>query len=342
MTTVKDAQLPAVVASRGYTPEQWNALQVIWPNAQIEVAVVALDYCRARSLDPMKHPVHIVKTWDNEKRAYVESIWEGIGSHRTTASRTGDYGGIDEPEFGPMVNHPTWGEYPEWCKITVYRHHRGSKDAFTAKLWFEEVCSTTKDGGLTQRWRKAKRAQLAKCTEAEALRKAFPEELGARPTVEEVNCVDRDEMVDVTPAPEVVEGEVLEPNPKRRQRKMETLEQNLTGEQPMRGESSLPDQGSPPPGDETPQTEEDLLGLPFMGALFPDGSKEEITKANGSTVLKRWAQKWTAERDNIAKDPEDILRRFMGAYEAALRATKPYPEAQKFVVSFRRDAFGLE
>lgn len=206
-----DISVPQTALQRGISAQQWAALkEAVYPGKSDQMVLLALDYCKARGLDPIKKPVHIVKTWDADQCRMVETIWEGINSHRTTAARTSQYAGIDEPVFGPSVTAALGSAqvtFPEWGKVTVYRRIGSGIDvgkcAFTAKLYWRETCSCKKDGTPTQRWVRAPFAQFAKCLEAEALRKAFPEELGGRPTAEEMEgrtINESDDVVDVTPA----------------------------------------------------------------------------------------------------------------------------------------------
>lgn len=181
-------------------PADWRVLvDQIFPAAKsVEAVVMALAYCRKRNLDVFKKPVHIVPMWSSAKRAMVETVWPGIAEIRTTASRTGDYAGIDEVEFGPIVDRTFEGlveqwengskreatvkkvvRYPEWAKVTVYRMNRGVRCAFTARVFWEEMYASAGKSELpNDMWAKRPRGQLDKCVEAAALRKAFPEELG--------------------------------------------------------------------------------------------------------------------------------------------------------------------
>jgi hypothetical protein len=121
----------------------------------------------------------------------------GIGLYRIQASRTGELAGIDEPEFGPMKSaHGI--EYPDYCKVTVYRMIGGQRVQFTACEFWEENYATA--GRETQSpnamWKRRPRGQIAKCAEAQALRKAFPE-LGSQPTADET-IIDAD-VIDSQP-----------------------------------------------------------------------------------------------------------------------------------------------
>ena len=94
--------------------------------------------------------------------------------------------GQDDPVFGEIISFNGM-DAPEWCRVTVYRFINGERCAFSHTEYFTEACATTKDGNLNSVWSKRPRGQLAKCAEAGALRKAFPDELGGVITADEVN-----------------------------------------------------------------------------------------------------------------------------------------------------------
>lgn len=187
----------------------------IYPGAKLESIKMVTSYCRAGGLDPLQKPVHIVqmdvstgekndKGWDIKVKRDV--ILPGIGLYRTQAARTGEYLGQSEPEFGPTKvlkfrekkteyvdgrSVEKWVdaeiEYPEWCKVTVSRRlHTGDIAKHTAyERWIENYATKGYDGAPNSMWKKRPYGQLAKCAEAQALRKAFPE-IGAAPTAEEM------------------------------------------------------------------------------------------------------------------------------------------------------------
>ena len=180
--------------SHGLNESMWSALSnSIFPGAKPESIVMAVEYAKARNLDIMKKPCHIVpmnvKDAQSGNSQWRDVIMPSITEQRITASRTGSYAGQDAPIFGEMVDI-RFGQQthtvPEFCTVTVYRIIHGEKVAFSHTEYFEEACSTTKTGDLNSMWTKRKRGQLSKCAEAGALRKAFPEEVGNEYTVEEM------------------------------------------------------------------------------------------------------------------------------------------------------------
>lgn len=164
----------------------------LYPGASNESIRLVLGYCKAAGLDPMQKPVHIVPMWDRESQRMRDVVMPGIGLYRTQASRTGQYVGKSEPEFGPMMEASIGGvniAYPEWAKVTVRRMVGGVVAEFTAtEYWLENYAvKGGKDKSIAPNamWTKRPRGQIAKCATAQALREAFPE-LGSQPTADEM------------------------------------------------------------------------------------------------------------------------------------------------------------
>jgi len=166
----------------------------LYPGAQTDSIKLVRSYCKAAGLDPMQKPVHIVPMWDGKLKTTRDTIMPGIGLYRTQAARTGECAGITEPEFGPDVTEKLDGveiTYPKWCKIIVKRVMASGQIAeYPAKeLWKENYAmkgGQEKSIAPNAMWTKRPYGQLAKCAEAQAWRKAFPE-LGAAPTAEEMD-----------------------------------------------------------------------------------------------------------------------------------------------------------
>lgn len=200
---VKD--LPRPVARRGITEPQWRtAMNSLFPGARPESVIMVFDYCKARGLDPLKKPCHIVPMQVKIDGDYVwrDVIMPGIYEYRTTATRTGFYLGHSEPEYGPDINF-LGVTAPAFCKMVVYRWNPEAKmrAEYPVRIKFAECCGTAKDRKtgdqyVNGRWAKAPEQMLTKCTEAAALREAFPDELGGTHTAEE--------MLDQRPTEEVV------------------------------------------------------------------------------------------------------------------------------------------
>lgn len=177
----------------------------LYPGASPASVKLVLGYCKASGLDPLTKPVHIVPMWDKNTRQMREVIMPGIDLYRTKAARTGQHAGTDEPQFGPMIEVVLDGQtftVPEWCGVVVYRVVDGQKRAFCAvEYWIENYATAGKDSAAPNTmWKKRPRGQIAKCAEAQALRKGFPE-VGAAPTAEEMEGKSIGSEVDITPRP---------------------------------------------------------------------------------------------------------------------------------------------
>lgn len=181
------------------TAEQAEAIRTalktsLYPGASDGSVDLVLSYCRAAGLDPMQKPVHIVPMWDGKAKQMRDVVMPGIGLYRTNAARTGEFAGMSEPEFGPMVTERLGARevtFPEWCKVSAYRQlPSGHVATFTAtEYWVENYAikgGKDHDQAPNAMWSKRVRGQIAKCAQAQALRMAFPEAVGAGPTAEEM------------------------------------------------------------------------------------------------------------------------------------------------------------
>lgn len=179
------------------TPSDQDLIQVLessfYPGAAPQSIQMVLGYCKAAGLDPMQRPVHIVPMYDGKTNRMRDVVMPGIGLYRTGAARTGQYAGIGDPEFGPDVTEQIGGveiTYPQWCRVTVKRAlTNGSVVEFAAREFWREcyACKGGKERSIAPNamWSRRPYGMLAKCAEAQALRKAFPE-LGSAPTAEEM------------------------------------------------------------------------------------------------------------------------------------------------------------
>lgn len=165
----------------------------VYPGAVVPSIKMVLSYCKAAGLDPLQKPVHLVPMWDSKSQQMRDVVMPGVGLYRIQASRTGQFAGMTEPEFGPDVTANLGGQtvtYPEWARVTVKRVLMSGHIAeFTAREYWTE--NYAQKGGKERSiapnamWTKRPRGQIAKCAAAQALRIAFPE-LGAAPTAEEM------------------------------------------------------------------------------------------------------------------------------------------------------------
>ena len=181
----------------------------LYPGARADSIGLVLGYCKAAGLDPMQKPVHIVPMRVKGARGDYEwrdTIMPGIGLYRTQAARTGQHAGTSEPEFGPAVSDKLGGAevtYPEWCRVTVRRRLPSGEIAEYAAVerWLENYATAGRESAAPNAmWLRRPYAQLAKCAEAQALRRGFPE-IGSAPTAEEMEGKWSDADEAAPPAP---------------------------------------------------------------------------------------------------------------------------------------------
>ena len=198
--------LPALQMSEGELIEVLATS--LYPGAQVGSIKMVLGYCKAAGLDPMQKPVHIVPMWDNKAGTMRDVVMPGIGLYRTQAARSGECAGVSEPEFGPDVTEAIGGQqitFPAWCRVTVKRRlPTGEVVDFTAKEFWKENYAVKggRDKSIAPNamWTKRPYGQIAKCAEAQALRKAFPE-IGSEPTADEMagkSLHDDDTVIDAS------------------------------------------------------------------------------------------------------------------------------------------------
>lgn len=198
---------------------------IIYPGAKLETVKLVWEYCKNLNLDPMLKPVHIVPmskktgkkihgeikkkdenghwiTTQGEKDEYetIDTLMPGIGLYRIMATRSGQYAGISEAQFGPLKKYPgiTNTDVPEWCKMTVKRVVQGQICEFSViEYWLENYATESKfSNKANEVWSKRSRGQLSKVTEAQALRRAFPDTVGSIVTFEEME--DKQHFIDST------------------------------------------------------------------------------------------------------------------------------------------------
>ncbi len=153
-------------------------------------------------LDPVAR--QIIPVYRNDtKRGPVMSIQVSIDGMRVIAARTGLYAGQDDPVFhywneGPdgkmrLTTEEPFDEEENPCPaiatVTVYRLVPGTgiRFPFTASArWDEYVQRWSSTGKPMNLWASHPHVMLAKCAEAQALRKAFPQDLSGLYVEEEM------------------------------------------------------------------------------------------------------------------------------------------------------------
>lgn len=152
--------------------------------------VLFWNHAKSVGLDPLKRQIYAVK------RGGRVTHQTGIDGFRAIAARSGDHAGTDEIEFSYDDK-----ENVKEAKCTVWKMVKGNRVAFVGKAKWDEFYPGDKMGHM---WKKMPETMLGKCAEAQALRKAFPEDLGQVYVDEEMQQA---EVKDVTPNKEASDFE---------------------------------------------------------------------------------------------------------------------------------------
>ena len=164
---------PAPIARRehGLRPEQIALLQrtVAKDTTPDEFALFML-VARKHKLDPFTRQLHCVKRWSTEAGKKVMAIQIGIDGYRAMAARSHkDFGSISEPEY----EYGTDKKIPILARIKLWK--KGVEQPTVAVAFWNEIAPQDLNKPENWAWKKMPRHMLAKCAEAFALRKAYPD-----------------------------------------------------------------------------------------------------------------------------------------------------------------------
>ncbi|MGW7001325.1 phage recombination protein Bet [Streptomyces sp. NPDC054933] len=184
-----------------WTPEQAAVLRQSGIGESVTRAELDgfLHLCQRTGLDPFSRQIYLIGRWDKRANREVYTPQTGIDGYRVVARRAtaksgGSYGYEDTlwcDESGKWRDVWLTDKPPAAAKVIVIRDGQ----RFSAVARYSEYVQTNRDGKPIGLWAKMPAGQLAKCTEALALRKAFPHDLAGVYTAEEMAQADN-------PAPE--------------------------------------------------------------------------------------------------------------------------------------------
>lgn len=129
--------------------------------------------CQRTGLDPLTRQIHCIK------RGGQMAIQTGIDGYRVIAERSGALAGIEDAVYDDETK-----PFPGKATVTVWKIVNGQRVSFTSSARWAEYKS------VGPMWTKMPYLMLAKCAEALALRKAFPNDLSGIYTNEEMQQAD--------------------------------------------------------------------------------------------------------------------------------------------------------
>jgi phage recombination protein Bet len=189
-----------------FTPEEAKAIrsEFLRPSKRQptdgELAVF-IHHCERTGLSPFDRHIYAQYRWDRiagDERMQVLSTIDGF---RAVAERSGKYLGQDGPFW---TSDGKWSDVwlddsspPKAAKVGVWKER--AKAPTYGVAHFREYAQRNRSGGLTGLWPTMPSNQLAKCAEALALRKAFPNQLSGIYTTEEMAQADNE-----PPTPQVI------------------------------------------------------------------------------------------------------------------------------------------
>ena len=182
--------MSTALATIDFGPEQIELLKnTICKGATNDEFAMFMGVCKRTGLDPFARQIYAVKRPNKKAGRDDMTIQVSIDGFRLIADRTGKYAGQVGPQWcgddGVWVDVWTNSDKPPTAsRVGVLRSD------FQQPVWgvarFDAYAQRTYEGNLVSMWSKMGDNMIAKCAEAQALRKAFPQDLSGLYTSDEM------------------------------------------------------------------------------------------------------------------------------------------------------------
>ncbi len=169
--------------------------------------------CVKTQLDPFMRQIYAVpRKTRRADGSYVQSmtIQTGIDGYRLIAERTERYAPGPEPTYSYNQNGELLCATAHIKKLTK----DGTWHIVSSSAYIDEYCQTFVDRSTGEKkpmgmWATMPKTMLAKCAEAQALRRAFPSEMSGVYTKEEMQQADAEELITPITLEQASELEIL-------------------------------------------------------------------------------------------------------------------------------------